>query len=58
MKKLFLLFSFVCCAMIAGAEVPPDDEIWYEATIKIEMKNPVASIVSNEYDDITGKYIP
>ena len=57
MKRLFLFFTFVCCAMIAGAEVPPDDEIWYEATIKIEMKNPVVSIVSNEYDDITGKYI-
>lgn len=60
MKKLFLLFSFVCCAMIAGAEVPPDDEIWYEATSKIELARPVignAPIVSNEYDVRTRKGI-
>lgn len=60
MKKLFLLFSFVCCAMIAGAEVPPDDEIWYEATSKIEPTYPKignAPIVSNEYDVSTGKGI-
>lgn len=60
MKKLFLLFSFVCCAMIAGAEVPPDDEIWYEATEKIEFPVPFignAYIVSNEYDYRTGKGI-
>lgn len=60
MKKLFLLFSFVCCAMIAGAEVPPDDEIWYEATSKIEPTFPIigdAPIVSNEYDVSTGKGI-
>ncbi len=60
MKKLFLFFTFICCAMIAGAEVPPDDEIWYEATEKIEFPVPFignAYIVSNEYDDSTGKGI-
>ncbi|MCQ2293561.1 MAG: leucine-rich repeat domain-containing protein [Bacteroidaceae bacterium] len=60
MKKLFLFFTLVCCAMIAGAEVPPDDEIWYEAMIKIELARPLigdARVVSNEYDVSTGKWI-
>lgn len=60
MKKLFLFFTFVCCAMIAGAEVPPDDEIWYEAMSKIELARPLigdARVVSNEYDVSTRKWI-
>lgn len=60
MKRLFLFFTFVCCAMIAGAEVPPDDEIWYEATSKIEFTVPIigdARVVSNEYDVSTRKCI-
>ena len=55
-----MFFTFVCCAMIAGAEVPPDDEIWYEAMIKIELARPLigdARVVSNEYDVSTGKWI-
>ena len=46
--------------MIAGAEVPPDDEIWYEATSKIELARPAignAPIVSNKYDVRTRKGI-
>lgn len=58
MKRLFLFFTFVCCAMIAGAEVPPDDEIWYEAMGQIGPRDTIfedVEMVSNVYDSKTRK---
>lgn len=59
MKKSFLLFAALCCAVLAGAQTQPDNEIWYTSIDGniVEPNDPYvfgSNILSNSYENGKG----